>query len=100
LRDSRRTPCARMEQRLCRQAADRWPPACDLRQLHWPAQPLGTGDDANTAVPLPAAQTRPQPAAAAMLHVVDAVLAVPVFANHLPVCTALLPLLRSRDIHG
>jgi hypothetical protein len=40
----------RLEQRLCRQAADRRPPAGDLRQLHRPALPLGAGHDADPAI--------------------------------------------------
>ena len=44
----------RLEQRLCRQAADRRAAAGDLRELHRPAQPLGAGHDADPALPLPA----------------------------------------------
>ena len=59
LRDGARAAFARLEQHLCRQAADRRPAAGDLRQLHRPAQPLGAGHDADPALPLSAAEARP-----------------------------------------
>jgi cellulose synthase/poly-beta-1,6-N-acetylglucosamine synthase-like glycosyltransferase len=63
------------------------PAAGDLRQLHRPAQPLGAGHDADPAIPFPAAQARPR-CRSALLHVVHAVLAVPVPAHDLPVRAA------------
>src|SRR4051812_47310062 len=100
LRNSTCPSRRRLEQHLSRQAADRRPAAGNLRKLHRPAQPLGAGHDADPALPLPAAQARSHPAAALLLHVLVAVLALPVSAHDLPLRAALLSLLRSGNLYG
>ena len=94
LRDRARAAFARLEQHLCRQAADRRPaagrpsPASSASARRW-----AQGMMQILRFRFPPLQARPDAPAAPLLHVEHAVLAVPVPARHLPDRAALLPVL-------
>ncbi len=98
LRDRVRAARQGLEQRLCRQAADRRPAAGDVRVLHRPALALVPGHVPDPAAEEPGAEARPEADPAARLSVEHDVLVLPVPAADVHVRAAALHLLQREDL--